>query len=140
MIELSEPRSLRSMTAAIAWLKMVHSHTQDEIIGVDIACAQKALEHALSIIKIGEEMFKNGRGPEILKEISEKRLTRKDLCKEFGSSAKRMLAFMKAEGLVMSDADGFYGLTVKGKCLIPYKQSEFCEACECDPCDCGWGN
>ena len=119
---------------------MAHSRTQGEMISVDIACAKKALEHALSIIETGEEMFKNGKGPEILKEISEKRLTRKDLCKEFGSSTKRMLAFMTAEGLVVSDDNGFYDLTVKGKCLVPFRDNEFCEACECTPCDCGWGN
>ena len=57
---------------------------------------------------------------------------------------------MALDGLIAHDKTPFmrFTLTRKGRSLvIPKKMasteeptSGFCEACECSPCDCGWGN
>ena len=93
-------------------------------------------------------MFSKGPGPKVLKTISENggEVSRVVLQSKHGDIVKRVLSHMKKEGLVESSANGLrWTLTRKGKCLIgsgngTEDQDEFCECCECTPCDCGWGN
>ena len=93
-------------------------------------------------------MFNKGPGPKVLKTISENggEVSRVLLQSKHGDIVKRILSHMKKEGLVESSSNGLrWLLTQKGKCLVvPTPSSEdqdgFCECCECNPCDCGWGN
>jgi len=92
-------------------------------------------------------MFNKGPGPKVLKTISEHggEVSRVILQAKHGDIVKRILAHMKQEELVESGSNGLqWKLTRKGRCLLGINSKEepdeFCECCECTPCDCGWGN
>jgi predicted methyltransferase len=93
-------------------------------------------------------MFSDGPGQKVLKTISEHggSMPRVKLQAKHGDIVKRVLSHMKKTGLVESSQNGLeWSLTRKGRSLVgpehsPTDPSSFCEACECTPCDCGWGN
>ena len=62
-------------------------------------------------------------------------IKRVELQKEFGDSVKRCLGHMKSRGLV-EIKNLSVSLTTAGRLKA---SPTFCEVCECDPCDCDWG-
>ena len=66
-----------------------------------------------------------------------KPIRRVELQKALGDNVKRKLVQLKNEGLVKIDSGFMVSLTLKGRCL---QDPAFCSGCECNPCDCGWGN
>lgn len=60
---------------------------------------------------------------------------RVEVQRKFGDGVKRCLAHLKSLGLVEID-DLCINLTLNGRLRA---SPTFCEACECDPCDCDWG-
>jgi len=58
----------------------------------------------------------------------------------FGDSVKRMVGSFVNDGLVFVEIKNgvpFVCITDLGK---ETAQPGFCSSCECDPCDCNWGN
>lgn len=87
----------------------------------------------------------------ILKTISEHpNIPRVELCEKHGMSTKIRLSQMVFEGLIEHDETSArrFSLTMKGRSLVRPERlstteepaSGFCDACECNPCDCSWGN
>ena len=95
--------------------------------------------------------FNDSQTAPILKTILEHpNIPRVELCKKHGMSTKIQLIQMVSEGLIKHDETPVrrFSLTMKGRSLVVSKRpalieepvSGFCEACECNPCDCSWGN
>jgi predicted transcriptional regulator len=87
----------------------------------------------------------------ILETISEHpNIPRVELCEKHGTSAKIQLGQLLTQGLIKHDETPVrrFNLTMKGRSLVRSKgpvlteepASGFCKACECNPCDCNWGN
>jgi Mn-dependent DtxR family transcriptional regulator len=58
----------------------------------------------------------------------------------FGDSVKRMISHLSRKGLVVIEViDGVptVSITDVGK---ETAEPGFCSSCECNPCDCNWGN
>ena len=91
-------------------------------------------------------MFRKGPGQKVLETIEDHggSISRVALQAKHGDIVKRVLAHMKADGLVKSSINSLeWSLTRKGRSLLGPQgvvSPEFCEACECTPCDCNWGN
>jgi hypothetical protein len=91
-----------------------------------------------------------GLPKKILQEICENPVSRVDLDKKFGKSAKLAISSLCARHLAdwtFEKKDTQDAPTEISKLLISItplgKQQidpEFCSACECTPCDCNWGN
>ena len=96
-------------------------------------------------------IFNDSRTAPILKTISEHpNIPRVELCEKHGLSTKIQLLQMVSEGLIEHDETHIrrFSLTMKGRSLVRSEglvlteepASGFCKACECNPCDCNWGN
>tara|TARA_B100000131_G_scaffold252967_1_gene246941 strand:- start:458 stop:697 length:240 start_codon:yes stop_codon:yes gene_type:complete len=67
-------------------------------------------------------------------------IKRVDLQNIFGDSVKRTIGLFASKGFVsveIKDGVPFVSITDLGK---ETAQPGFCSSCECDPCDCNWGN
>ena len=74
----------------------------------------------------------------ILKTESE--INRVELCKLFGPWTKRALSELSSDELIevnLINKIPVVKITNKG---LQWSNRNFCFACECDPCDCDWGN
>ena len=75
---------------------------------------------------------------EILLALEEDPKSRTQLIERFGKSIDNFLNVLTEEGLVLFnwDDEDLIQITPHGRLEL---DSDYCEACECSPCDCNWG-
>ena len=82
-----------------------------------------------------------GLPKKILRELFSRPKSRTDLDRLFGNSTKLALASLSARHLVQQtvqeDGSRLVEITALGRIQVA---PDWCDACECTPCDCGFGN
>ena len=79
----------------------------------------------------------NPIGKEILNTLRDGNpVNRVDLCKRFGHRTKIIIAGLAIQGLIEAKK-GIITISEAGKA---FTDNEFCDACGCTPCDCGYGS
>tara|TARA_E500000331_G_scaffold352676_1_gene401735 strand:- start:107 stop:370 length:264 start_codon:yes stop_codon:yes gene_type:complete len=82
-----------------------------------------------------------GLPKKILKELVSKPKSRTELDKLFGNSTKLALSTLSARHLInqviQESGQRVVEITPLGRLQI---DPDYCDSCECTPCDCGYGN
>ena len=86
----------------------------------------------------------NSKEKEILLALNKFDRSAISLIEQFGPETRIILDSFEKEGTVTIDTAPTYNvrptlikLSPKGKSFL---DEDFCSACECSPCDCGWGS